>query len=260
MLFINTRPKERASALTQHLSLAGFEVVELPLLALKPVEFSQQLQQLFHQLLTVQVIVVVSPTAVEVGLKYLIQSGIQLAQLAHVTWIAVGKTTASALADHGIQANVPEIETSEGMLHLPIFKQREDLEKIAFWRGEGGRQFMMQQCLAQQREVLNLVLYQRYCPEQTFDQFLNLLNMPRTGSPLFWMCVSSEASWKHWLNLCERQMSFLEQGHYLVLGERLDQILRADQKIKNLHLNFSRLENLGVNTVLQTIQQLQRSL
>ncbi|TCM71095.1 uroporphyrinogen-III synthase [Acinetobacter calcoaceticus] len=260
MLFINTRPTERASALTQHLSLAGFEVVDLPLLALRPMELSEQLQLQFQQLFDVQVIVVVSPTAVEIGLKYLTQSAIQLSQLAHVQWVAVGKTTAAALADHGIQALIPEVETSEGMLHLPIFSQRDDLEKVAFWRGEGGRQFMMQQCLAQQIKVLNFVLYQRYCPEASFDQFIDLLRIAKAKYPHFWMCVSSEASWKHWLILCKQQKSFLEQGHYLVLGERLYQILRADQKSNDLQLNVSLLENLGVNTVLQTIQRLQRSL
>ena len=62
----------------------------------------------------------VSPTAVDVGMQYLAQSGLKIDELKHIQWIAVGQATANRLHDYGIEAHVPEVETSEGMLNLPL--------------------------------------------------------------------------------------------------------------------------------------------
>ncbi len=145
MLFINTRPQDRAEQLSHALRLAQMDVLDLPLLELLPQVWSDDLSALYRQLPDAQVIVVVSPTAVKIGMAYLKQSGITLAQLEHIQWIAVGKTTAQALAKFNIKSDAPEIENSEGMLQLPILRQHPHLSRIAFWRGQGGRQFMMQQ-------------------------------------------------------------------------------------------------------------------
>ena len=58
----------------------------------------------------------VSPTAVDVGMQYLAQSGLKIDELKHIQWIAVGQATANRLHDYGIEAHVPEVETSEGCL------------------------------------------------------------------------------------------------------------------------------------------------
>ena len=260
MLFINTRPADRAQALTQCLVHAGFKVLDLPLLALQSLPFNQQLQQQFDQLSTVQAIVVVSPSAVEIGLDYLQKSQITLAQLQHIEWIAVGKKTAAVLAEHGVVASVPEVETSEGMLQLPLFRQRSDLKAIAFWRGIGGRAFMMQQCQQQNIDVVNMLLYQRSFPESSKQQFLTLLAEMQHAPQPFVMNISSEASWHYWLSLCASHLDILQHGHYLVLGRRLYQILQQDRKSKNFCFNITLLDNLEENTVLQTLSLLQRSL
>ncbi|MFX4774272.1 uroporphyrinogen-III synthase, partial [Acinetobacter baumannii] len=78
------------------------------------------LDQLYQQLSGAQAIVVVSPTAVDVGMQYLKQSGLKLDDLKHIQWIAVGQATAHRLYEYGVEAHVPDVETSEGMLNLPI--------------------------------------------------------------------------------------------------------------------------------------------
>lgn len=260
MLFVNTRPVDRAQALTEYLLHAGIDVIDLPLLALQALDFTAQLQQQFQQLEQVQAIVVVSPTAVEIGMQYLQKSAVCLAQLSHVEWIAVGQTTAAALAQYGVKAWVPELETSEGMLRLPLFVERTDLTQVAFWRGIGGRQFMMQQCLERDIQVLNMRLYQRACPRSTREQFQQLRIGLQSEPKPFWMCVSSEASWKNWLELCQFHPDVLQQGHYLVLGTRLYQILQHDKNARKFEFNITQLANLGEHTVLQTLQQLQNPL
>ncbi|OTG81122.1 uroporphyrinogen-III synthase [Acinetobacter sp. ANC 4648] len=260
MQFINTRPADRAQALTECLVRSGIQVVDLPLLELKAFPYTEKLQQLYAQLLETQIIVVVSPTAVNIGMQYLQQSGVLQSQLDHIQWIAVGQTTAQSLEIYGIQSLIPAVESSEGMLSLPIFQDLPHLKKIAFWRGEGGRQFMMQHCLDHHIEVLNFLLYERYCPESTEAKFSQLVATFSKNPQIYWMCVSSEASWKNWLSLCREHPCLLQSCHYLVLGERLYQVLQHDKNNAQYHFKLSKILNLQPNTVLEKIAELQREL
>ncbi|MFW2097893.1 uroporphyrinogen-III synthase [Acinetobacter sp. ULE_I057] len=260
MLFINTRPIDRAQPLTECLRQSGFDVVDLPLLELTPRPYNNILQQLYLQLLSTQIIVVVSPTAVQVGMQYLQQSGLSLLQIKHIQWIAVGKKTAQRLSDYGVESHVPMVETSEGMLSLPLFNTLKDLKKIAFWRGEGGRQFMMQQCQDRHIDVLNFVLYDRACPPETHQRFLDFVARVDQFEPPYWSCISSEASWNNWLVLTRDHQEIVSACHYLVLGERLYQLLRHDKNATQTCLNSTKILNLEPETILQTIVQLQRKL
>lgn len=260
MLFINTRPIDRAQTLTQCLRQSGFDVLDLPLLELKPRPFTQQLKQLYSQLQDTQIIVVVSPTAVQVGMEYLQQAGILTSQIKHIQWIAVGRKTAEALTEYQISSHVPEVETSEGMLSLPIFNQLQDITQIAFWRGEGGRQLMMQQCTERHIKVLNFVLYERECPQTTFNQFSAWLPRITQAEKPYWNCMSSEASWKHWLTLTKDYPAILNGCHYLVLGERLYQLLLDEKNNHQKCFNITKILDLEPNTILHMILQLQRKL
>jgi uroporphyrinogen-III synthase len=255
MLFINTRPDDRASVLTQALREVGYQVEALPLLELVAEPFSETLQQLYSELVETQVIVVVSPTAVDIGMRYLQQAGIQLDQLQHIQWIAVGQTTAQALARLKIQSYVPEVETSEGMLALPILKQQADLTKIAFWRGLGGRQFMMQQLQQQGVEILNFVLYHRRCPKQSVYAFPEIVKKISLNQPVA-VLISSEASWNYWQQLCT-QYRVTAQWVYLVLGSRLVQVLQGTQPQATESFNIIQLENLSASEIIQRMSDWQ---
>ena len=115
----------------------------MPLLELLPRAWSHDLERLYQQLVYTQVIVVVIPSAVQFGMAHLLQSGLTVSDLQHIQWIAVGQKTAQALAEYGLDSVVPEVERSEGMLQLPVLQNLASDASIAFWRGEGGRQFMM---------------------------------------------------------------------------------------------------------------------
>lgn len=260
MLFINTRPPERAQALTQCLAQAHYTVLELPVLALKAKALDATLKNLYQQLYQAQVIVVVSPKAVQIGMQYLQQLNIDLSQLDHIQWIAVGNMTAYALSQYGIKCHIPEVETSEGMLSLPIFNDVQDLKKIAFWRGEGGRQFMMQQCREHDIEVFNFVLYERYCPEKTVAQIPEVIEYLRQQPAPYWVCISSEASWKNWFQLFSQQLDLLEACHYLVLGERLYQLLQDEKQRLNMNFRVSLVNQLKPEVILNTLEQLKRDI
>ena len=226
MLFINTRPENRAAALNQALLGAGYAIEALPLLELVAEPFNAELQQLYQQLPVVQVIVVVSPTAVEIGMQYLQQAGVTMQQLAHVQWVAVGRATAQALAQYQVDSHIPAVENSEGMLELPILQQYADA-KIAFWRGLGGRQFMMQRLQQQGASILNFVLYHRQCPASSVLKFPGMLQQLQPEQTVA-VLISSEASWLHWQQLCQYSQQRIDWV-YVVLGERLVQLLKNSQ-------------------------------
>ena len=256
MLFINTRPQDRAEDLSHALRMAHIEVLDLPLLELTAQPWSQSLAQLYEQLPAAQVIVVVSPTAVSIGMDYLKKASIGLNQLQQLQWIAVGEKTAQALAQYDITAVVPRIETSEGMLQLPILHSLQAGTCIAFWRGEGGRAFMMEQLKQQGVNVLNMVLYKRHCPaatQQNFPQILAILKQQKQ----YLMVISSEASWINWLHLMLGQSHLISHGYYWVLGERLYQLLLEYRKKHHLCFNIARLTDLKTDSILQKIAVVQ---
>ncbi len=255
MLFINTRPKIRAEKLNQSLTAEGYEVIDYPLLELIESPYSDELSGLYRQLAKTQVIVVVSPTAAEIGLRYLHLSGVEIEQLKHIQWVAVGQRTADYLAQSQIYAEVPAIETSEGMLQLEMFRSNTELKRIAFWRGEGGRQFMMQHLQAQGVEVLNFVLYSRRCPVEATEHLAQLTSRISAEQQKVWVLISSEASWLNWLELLKALPSHCHQCCYMVLGERLFHILKTYQHQQNAYYSVCRVDDLKPETVLAQLKQ-----
>ena len=252
MLFINTRPQDRAEKLSHALRMAQIDVLDLPLLQLLPRPWSAELSELYRQLPANQVIVVVSPTAVQIGMEYLKQSCITLDQLQHIQWIAVGERTAQALAQYGISAEVPKVETSEGMLQLPVLQTLNPGQRLAFWRGEGGRLFMMDQLKRQGMRILNFILYERHCPVITRQNLAKLLCLLEKQAQ-YAMVVSSEASWLNWIQLMQDQKHLIAKGHYLVLGERLYQVVSNYKKNQASCFNITRLSDLKTDSILQKL-------
>lgn len=256
MLFINTRPADRAKPLTQALGASAFEVLELPLLELVATPWSDTLVNLFKQLNSVQVIVVVSPAAVAFGMHALAQAGCSLESLRGMHWIAVGQATAQALLQFGIRSEVPEVETSEGMLCLPVLQQLGQPARIAFWRGEGGRQFMMDTLATQGSQVLNFVLYQRFCPESTQQRFVEHLVQIRDA-----MCcvllISSEASWNNWLQLTQQHQTWPASMCCMVLGARVAQLVEQSCREHALACRVIQLDDLKQDTILKQLLAVQ---
>jgi uroporphyrinogen-III synthase len=251
MFFINTRPTDRAETLTKILLDQGVEVVELPLLELVPTPHSSDLVSLYESLENASAIVVVSPTAVELGMQYF-QDFQNEGKYSHITWIAVGEKTAETLSKFGVESVVPTVETSEGMLQLPILNELQNGATVAFWRGEGGRQFMMDSLRNKGIHILNFVLYTRQCPAQSYEQIVQLKQQLVTKS-VYTMVVSSEASWLNWLKLIESDFNILNKADFWVLGSRLEQILTEFKKKHLLEFKITKLTNLKTESILQQI-------
>lgn len=257
MLFINTRPIERADALSHHLRLAGYDVDTLPLLELIDNPLSPSLQQLYEQLHQAQVLVVVSPKAVELGFRYLSDLGMELSSIEHIQWVAVGVKTAEALRKYGISSHIPQIETSEGMLQLPVLERLPSAQTVAFWRGQGGRQFMMESLQAKGVNILNFVLYHRVCPTLSAQKIQSMCSKILSSEKPTFLLITSEASWKNWLHLIKDRVEIHQKLCYVVLGERLQSMIQQFQ-IQN-HLSFSSVEvsSLIPEVILRAMTQVQ---
>src|SRR5690606_15173320 len=125
-----------------------------------------------------------------------------------IRWVAVGEKTAEVLREYGVHSDIPHVETSEGMLSLASLQNLPAGTQIAFWRGEGGRQFMMQTLLDQGMQVHNFVLYQRECPASSVQKMAAVRSRLIQSSE-FWMMISSEASWLNWLMLIQHDATLL---------------------------------------------------
>lgn len=256
MLFINTRPADRAQQLTQALQAEGLAVLELPLLALEAMPWSESLAHLFAHIDRVKVIVVVSPAAVAFGMQALDRAGGKPEDLHHVQWIAVGQATAQALLPYGFESHVPEVETSEGMLRLPVLQHLDSSAQIAFWRGEGGRQFMMDTLSTQGVEVLNFVLYRRDCPVSTAQTLQAHLDVIREALPCV-LLISSEASWNNWLRLAQHYSLEQTAMYCFVLAARVTRLVKQSCHEHQLGYQVIQLEDLKQDTILKQLHAVQ---
>lgn len=256
---INTRPVERAAPLTTALQQAGFDVLELPLLELAACPFDEAIQQQLGLIGQAQCVVVVSPTAAMLGLDYLKQLGIAPLDL-KLQWIAVGQGTASQLKAAGIEAMIPEVETSEGMMsldifsHLPVTHAVDHVPTIMFWRGFGGRQFMWQQLTAQGWQIIDINLYQRKLPLDSVSRYNSL----QTCHPDV-LLISSGQSWQYWLQLGAMGHSSIVPKVILVLGTRVyHQVISTLTATAVLHTQVVQMDDLQPSSIINVLKRLQK--
>ena len=246
---VNTRPADRATQLTTYLVQAGYQVSCLPLLELVAEPFTVELQQQLGQIQQVDIVVVVSPTAADLGLAHLQQLGIDVTQL-KCDWVAVGQGTADVLSRVGIGSVVPEIETSEGMLALDIFKKDKGSLRVMFWRGYGGRQLMLQTLQTEQHQTLSVNLYRRQLPKESQQIYQQLLSQKPDV-----LLISSGASWQNWLDLGLKYQQYILPAYILVLGERVQQLIKKSlPKLMQSHVIL--LDDLQPQRIVRILRQL----
>ncbi|MDO8329684.1 MAG: uroporphyrinogen-III synthase [Fluviicoccus sp.] len=192
---INTRPADRAPALSAALEAAGAAVDFLPLLEIAPMEMGPEQRRQLMDLDRYQVVFVVSPTAAMLGLELLLDYWPQWP--AGVAWVAVGAASAHELVKAGLDPQVPAIETSEGVLALPALNALRPGDRVLVLRGEGGRNLVRDWLQAKSVRVDYLDLYQRRFPLSSVGlwQALESQSVPDA------VILTSGESLRHWLAL-----------------------------------------------------------
>ena len=161
-----TRPHHQASKLLQALRSQGAEPIAFPLLKISPITESDanyhRLKQQIIDLDHFQHLIFVSPNAVHNGYNWIDQYWPQLP--IGIKWLAIGKQSANALSNYGIDAyHSPLGYDSETLLASPVLNNISG-EKVLIMRGEGGREKLAEELRARGAEVSYAELYRREQP------------------------------------------------------------------------------------------------
>lgn len=167
-----TRTEPGASRLATRLESAGYRVVKRPLLRIEGCP-EPELRLMAREAASFDVIIAVSAHAVNFALPLILGHGAAQGpsrgnepEAPH--WIAVGAQTAAALARFGVQAEVPEAETSEGILSSEVSGALSG-RRVLLLCGVGGRQLLARELSRRGADVVRLEAYRRVPATFTAD-------------------------------------------------------------------------------------------
>lgn len=212
-----TRPKHQALKLSALIEEAGGRAVLFPLLLIEgPRDVEAALQQL-QKLLSYDLLIFISPNAVERGVRLLQHHHIELPSA--VKLACVGKGTARAMEQQlgcGPDICPPQRFDSEGLLESAELQQV-DGQRILIIRGEGGREHLAQSLRARGAEVNYAEVYRRSRPDYSPEQIEKLL-LQRPDI----MLISSSEALENLLELTPQELHPAVQAlPMLVLNPRM---------------------------------------
>ncbi|AFU99534.1 uroporphyrinogen-III synthase [Simiduia agarivorans] len=165
-----TRPAAQAAESRAAFAALGFEVLDVPVLAIEPVTGEAERQAIRTRILDFDRYhwaVFVSQNAVREGVAWLSDYWPQLPL--HTRYLAIGAATGRALEQAGLPVvGRPAIDSamnSEALLALPELADLTD-QAVLLFRGEGGRTHLADTLSARGARVDQLALYRRVLPDQ----------------------------------------------------------------------------------------------
>lgn len=189
---LNTRPAHQAQELTVALRAAGAAVTELPLLAIVPLALSAADQRLLLELDRYDAVFFVSANAARHGLDAVANAWPQWPH--HLPAFAVGERTARVLRDAALYVHVPAQADSEGLLAMPELQQVQG-RKFLLFRGEGGREWLLDGLRERGALVDVLELYRRELPAMAQTQWQAVQPVPDV------VVLTSPDAMRHWLQV-----------------------------------------------------------
>lgn len=159
-----TRPLAQAAPLADAITAAGGTPLIFPLLEIAPANDPQPLADAVAKLDDYSVAVFISPNAVAHALPSILGRGPWPPALLPA---AVGQGTVKALAAHGVAGCVAPTERfdSEALLDLPeLAAERVEGQRVAIFRGDGGREFLADTLRARGATVDCITCYRRSGP------------------------------------------------------------------------------------------------
>lgn len=207
---LNTRPLPQGQSLTEDIIAKGGTVIACPTIAIKPIPANLSL------LTKIDKAIFISPNAVTYCFKQLEQEHLQWPKAIEV--IAIGKSTAKCLTNHGItDVNLPIEPDSE---HLLLLKELESVtgQRILLIKGKEGRGLIETRLIQKGAEVLSMEVYERVLPQ-----------LPKHFIASIWrndlvdiILITSEQSLNHLLKLFgEEAKRWLESKTYCLISTRL---------------------------------------
>lgn len=190
---LNTRPAAQAAALSSALRQAGFQVSELPLIAIVPCTLAASERRLLLDLDRYDGVLFISANAARLGLDAIADYWPQWPHALPVYAPAAG--TAAPLRAAGLDVEVAVASAdSEGLLQLPSLQQVAG-KRFLLMRGVGGRELLRQSLQQRGAQVDVLELYQRQLPADTHTRWQQLSPPPDI------VLLTSPVALQHWLQL-----------------------------------------------------------
>jgi uroporphyrinogen-III synthase len=181
-----TRPVGQANHLCNLLDAAGYEAIPLPAIEIiAPVDTSR-LETVMDELDSYDMAVFVSVNAVNMGLEFILN---ERDWPEHTLIATVGARSAEALLKYGLSADfVPEHQfNSEALLELDDLQDMSG-QRIAIFRGNGGREYLYDTLVERGAEVDYAEVYRRVCPLVEVKHMLKLLR------PGFLTCITASSN------------------------------------------------------------------
>lgn len=257
MIFINTRPSERANTLSEHLRRQSITVVDLPLLALVACKLSKTDKKNLENIHKYQAILFVSETAVQCFVDFIENNHITLPSIPIIT---VGEKTANHckklwqknLSTPNIitpsQFDLPE--NNEGMLQLPMIKNLQKNAKLLICKGKDGRDLLKNHLQQQGVIVQTIDFYQRIFPQSSEILFKNFYQNWQQSKQKAIVLISSLTAWQYWQNLLNKFNISANDFAYLVLQQRIANQLMVEN-IQNINV----IDNLKLTTITNFINK-----
>lgn len=213
---LNTRPPAQAQALNQIICDAGGIVIACNTLEIKEVNGH------FPDLLTIDKAIFVSVNAVTHCFTQLKRLNLHWPEHIHV--IAIGLGTANKLKEYAITVQeLPDIPDSEHLLTLQSLKAVKN-QRILLVKGQGGRTLIEEGLKHKGADVINLVVYERVCPNINRDFVYSLWHDDLVDVIL----ITSEHSLDNLFKLFGAQAKeWLLSKTYWLISERLAKIANS---------------------------------
>jgi uroporphyrinogen-III synthase len=223
-----TRPEHQAKQLCDSLKQAGAEVILFPLIEISPPQDLPLAKQKLSKLTECDLLIFISPNAVDECLKWLDKESLQ-----GMTIASVGAKTTAQLLMHGIEASISPKKNynSEALLALAEIQNLGETasgkpHKVVILRGEGGRDFLKESLENQGCEVEYIELYRRTCPQDSLER----LKSRALSHQLDMILITSGTSIEHLFALQAQNKGndWLNSAPLLVGSERIkQQVLRC---------------------------------
>jgi uroporphyrinogen-III synthase len=217
-----TRPKYQANALAKDIKAVGGNIFLFPTLEITPVQLTQTDKEKIQHLSQTDIIIFISPNAVEHGLNH-IEALTEIPK--HILLATVGQGSAKILSTRlGKQPDItPEKNfSSEGLLETTAM-QNVTNKRILIVRGNGGREHLKQTLQQRGALVEYINAYQRVKPETSATDFEQYLQNNQIAA----IVITSAESLKNLLELVpEKVIPQLLQVPLLLINQRLVDIAK----------------------------------
>jgi len=214
-----TRPQEQAESLCRMIEAAGGHAIRFPVIAIMPAKDIAAIQQVIQRLSDFDLAIFISANAVRFTMQQFPQPWPP-----DLKFAAIGKATASALAEQGISVDIsPEaVFNSESLLSMPSMQ---DLvgKKIILFKGEGGRQLLADTLVQRGAIVCEANVYCRAMPDVDSDPLIHAWSKGKVNVVTV---TSQEGLYNLDDMLGEKGRVLLQQTPLVVISERMLEVTR----------------------------------